>query len=598
MTKLRGYGRTLLLLLLLSNFKGLAQYPLHIAAVDKDSLFLHKLGLITNFKTREACSEYVYSLLPWLQGKGFVTASLDSLSFTPKGATLRLYTGEVFHWARISTRGIDPALLSAVAWNDKAWAHRPLDLRQFQVRQQLLLDWMENNGYPFAKVSLDSVTLKGKDEIYAALKIDKGPFYHIDSLRIYGTAKISNEFLQHYLNIPNGSVYRKEKLEAIHKKILELPYVQEQEPWNLTMLNTGSVINLYLKPKKSSQINALVGFLPSSDPVLGNKILVTGEATIDLKNALGNGETIGLNWQQLQAGSPRLNLLFQQPYLFNSPFGLNASFDLYKQDSSYINVNLMLGAQYTLSANQSGSVFIQEMISSLLNVDTLQIIASHTLPTEADVSAVSLGMTYDFNNTNYRFNPRKGNELTFLGTVGIKKVKENPQISQLKDPLDSSFNFASLYDTVRKSSYEFLLKLSAAHYFPLSRASTLKLGFNGGVFSSPNTYRNELFLIGGYRLLRGFDEQSILASQYTVGTLEYRYLVGLNSFLFTFLDVGWAKNDVPGYQMNNTFLGAGLGMAFETKAGIFNISYAMGKRNDTQFNFHDAKIHLGYVSFF
>jgi len=72
----------------------------------------------------------------------------------------------------------------------------------------------------------------------------------------------------------------------------------------------------------------------------------------------------------------------------------------------------------------------------------------------------------------------------------------------------------------------------------------------------------------------------------------------MNSFLFTFLDVGWAKNTVSGYNLNNTFMGTGLGMAFETKAGIFNISYALGKRNDTQFNFHDAKIHLGYVSFF
>jgi len=130
------------------------------------------------------------------------------------------------------------------------------------------------------------------------------------------------------------------------------------------------------------------------------------------------------------------------------------------------------------------------------------------------------------------------------------------------------------------------------------RPGFIKLGFNGGVFSSPNTYRNELFLIGGYRLLRGFDEQSILASQYAVGTLEYRYLVGLNSFLFTFLDAGWAKNNVPGYTLNNSFLGAGLGMAFETKAGIFNISYALGKRDNTSFNFHDSKIHLGYVSFF
>ncbi|HXB05560.1 MAG TPA: BamA/TamA family outer membrane protein [Puia sp.] len=578
---------------------GRAQYALQIQPVDRDSAFVHaRLGLPTSFKNREACVEYVVGLVPLLQGKGYFTASVDSVSYGPASATLRLYVGHPWRWASIDTRRVDPSLLSAVAWNPRSYTHRLLDFRQFQARQQLMLDYLENNGYPFARISLDSVTLRDSGEVAAVLNVDKGPLYKIDSIRVYGTAKISNEFLQRYLNIPNGSIYRKDRLEAITKKILELPYVQEQQPWNLTMLGAGSVVNLYLKPKKSSQINALVGFLPSSDPVLGNKILVTGEATVALKNALGNGESIGLNWQQLQAGSPRLNLLFNQPYLFHSPFGLNTSFDLYKQDSSYVNVNLVLGAQYALSANHTGSVFIQEASSSLLNVDTLYIIATHTLPATADINAVSLGMTYDLNNTNYRFNPRKGNELSLLASAGTKTIKENALIAQLKDPNDSSFNFGSLYDTVKRHSYEFLARLSAAHYFPLSRASTLKLGVNGGVFSSPKTYRNELFLIGGYRLLRGFDEQSILASQYAVGTLEYRYLVGLNSFLFTFLDVGWAKNDVPGYNLNATFIGTGLGMAFETKAGVFNISYALGKRNDTNFNFHDAKIHLGYVSFF
>lgn len=586
-------------ILLFSPLGGWTQYALHIQPVDKDSVFIRtKLGLTTTFRSREACTEYIYALIPLLQGKGFLTASVDSVSYGAEAATLRLYVGHAWRWANIDTRRVDPTLMAATAWNPRTFSHRPLDFRQYQARQQQVLDYMENNGYPFAKVSLDSVTLRDSGEVSAVLKIDKGPLYRIDSIRIYGTAKISSEFLQRYLNIPNGSIYRKDRLQAISKKLLELPYVQEQQPWNLTMLAEGSVVNLYLKPKKSSQINALVGFLPSSDPALGSKILVTGEATVNLKNALGNGEIIGLNWQQLQSASPRLNLLFSQPYIFHSPFGLNTTFDLYKQDSSYINVNLLAGAQYTLSANQNGSVFIQEASSSLLNVDTLQIIASHTLPAVMDINAVSLGMTYDLNNTNYRFNPREGNELSFLGSVGTRNIKENPLIAHLKDPRDSTFKFTSLYDTVKLHSYEFLVKLAAAHYFPLSRASTLKLGFSGGAFSSPHTYRNELFLIGGYRLLRGFDEQSILASQYAVGTLEYRYLVGLNSFLFTFLDAGWAKNNVAGYKLNNTFLGTGLGMAFETKAGIFNISYALGKRSDTNFNFHNAKIHLGYVSFF
>ena len=177
-------------------------------------------------------------------------------------------------------------------------------------------------------------------------------------------------------------------------------------------------------------------------------------------------------------------------------------------------------------------------------------------------------------------------------------MKKNSQIIRLKDENDPSFDYGTLYDTLKTSAYQFRLNAIGAHYFSLSHASTIRFAVNAAWYQSPKIFWNELFQIGGYRLLRGFNEESILASVYTVGSLEYRYLVGMNSFLFTFADGGWAKNDVPGYAINSIYLGIGAGMAFETKAGIFNMSYAVGKQDSNPFEFRQAKIHLGYVNFF
>ncbi len=596
MTKLRLYVLTILLLLTGCQY-AFSQYSLKVICVDKDSVFDQKnLGLQSAFKNRDACIEYIYKIPSLMQSKGFTTASVDSIRYDSLQALVHLYIGDTYRWAHIKSKKEDAIILNASGWDEKKIFDKPVDFQQIQQWQQKILDYLENNGYPFAKISLDSVMLDS-NMLTANIKIDKGPLYHIDSIRIYGSAKISVDFMERYLNIPEGSVYKKEKLQSISRKIMALPYIQEEHAWSLTLLGTGSILNLYLKPKKSSQVDVLVGFLPNNDQN-SSKLLVTGEATVNLKNSFGNGESIGLNWQQLQVKSPRLNLYFQQPYIFKSPFGINAMFDLFKKDSSYINITALLGVQYTVSATKSGSVFIQSATSNLLNVDTLQVKATRQLPVQADVSSVSLGLTYSFNNTNYRFNPLRGNELDFAGTVGTKKIRRNTQIEKLVDPSDSGFSFSSLYDTVKLDSYEFRAKLIAAHYFQVSRASTVKLGVNAGIFQSPNTFRNEAFQIGGYKLLRGFDEESILAAQYAVGTLEYRYLIAQNSFLFSFVDFGWAKNNIAGYNLNNTFLGFGIGLAFETRAGIFNISYALGKRDDSNLNLRQAKIHLGYVNFF
>ncbi|MEP7257237.1 MAG: hypothetical protein ABI687_02590, partial [Flavitalea sp.] len=103
---------------------------------------------------------------------------------------------------------------------------------------------------------------------------------------------------------------------------------------------------------------------------------------------------------------------------------------------------------------------------------------------------------------------------------------------------------------------------------------------------------------GGYKLLRGFDEESLFTPRYAVASTEYRYLLGQNSFLFSFIDFGITSSSTQQKNIANNFLGAGLGMAFETKAGIFNISYAAGKRDDQKFNLRQSKIHLGYVNYF
>jgi hypothetical protein len=339
----------------------------------------------------------------------------------------------------------------------------------------------------------------------------------------------------------------------------------------------------------------LVGLLPANQQTLNNKILVTGEANINLRNALGKGEAIGVNWQQIQLKSPRLDLSYQQPYLFGSNFGISTSFDLFKKDSSFINLSLVLGMQYMLSSKKTGRIFIQQLKTNILTIDTASVKASRRLPPAIDVSSLNLGLDYDYNNTNFRFNPKSGAEVRFTLTAGTRNIRKSTAIMKLSN---HNFNYASLYDSLKLKSYQFRSKISAAYYFPVGKQSTLKLGADAGWFQSSSVFRNELFQIGGYKLLRGFDEESIFASEYAVATAEYRYLIGLNSYLFSFVDGGWARNKSNGQRNSNGFLGAGLGLAFETRAGIFNISYAAGKRDDTKFNLRQSKIHLGYINFF
>ena len=525
-----------------------------------------------------------------------MAASVDSIAYDSNFARLVLYLGPQYTFTRLTTAPEDEELLRSLGWPKEIFSGAP-DFSMLQTWQQKILDYLEEHGHPFGKVFLDSIRLE-TDSMQARLRIVPGPLYKIDSMRINGNARVSNEFLQRYLEIPNGSTYNKKKLQAVSKKLSALSYLQEYRGSELSLLATGSVLNLYLNTRKSSQANLLIGLQPNTNQLDGGKkFLITADVNMLLRNALGSGETLGLVWQQLQQKSPRLNLLFEQPYVFHSSFGLNFSLDMYKRDSLFLNINMNLGTQYHIGETRLASVFLQRRQTIVSGINTNNILQSRKLPQEADVSSLNLGVGYQVNTTDYRFNPKKGSEWSLTTTAGTKKIRKNNQVLELKDPSDPSFNFERLYDTVRLKAYQFRIQTAAAQFIPLGKQSTFKLGLNAAVYQSPSFFRNELFQIGGYKLLRGFDEESQFVSQYAVGTAEYRILLSRNSFFFVFADGGWGKHVLEA-KRNHGYFGTGLGMSIETKGGIINLAWAVGKRDDTDINLRQSKIHVGFASYF
>lgn len=596
-------GLPLFLLLLggiLSPFGLLAQdsYRLQYYLVDKDTSAIAEKPVLTDrFRSEADCREYLQTLAGQLRKQGYLGASLDSLQLDSTQGRAWLFLGGIYTWKALHMDAELRKLLETAGWSLRTDRQQLADFSKVEAEGEKVIAYMERHGYPFARLSLDSIRLDGH-AVEATVRLERGPIYKIDSIRVIGNARIKPAFMERYLDIPAGSPYRKDRLDMVSNRLLELPYARESRPWDMTMVGTGSTLNLYLEDKQASQVNVLVGFLPDNAQT-GGKLLLTGEANMNLRNAFGGGESIDVNWQQIQVKSPRLNLGFQQPYIFRSALGVDFNFDLFKKDSSFINLNLQLGLQYLVSSRQTGRIFFQMLTTNLLTVDTNRVKATKQLPPYLDVTTTNLGLDYRFNHTDYRFNPRKGQEVSVLFTAGLRRIRENSAITGLtRDFSGNEYNYASLYDTLEAKTYILKAKVSAAQYLKLSRQSTLKAGLQAGIVQARDLFNNEVFQIGGYKLLRGFDEESIFATRYAIGTLEYRYLIGQNSFLYAFTDGGWAANTGYAQQDSHGYLGFGAGISLETRAGILNLAYAVGKRDDLPLNFRQSKIHFGFVSLF
>lgn len=575
------------------------KHRLELNCTDKGNAALAEL--VSNpvvFSTKEAMALFLKTaVVESLQRKGYLAISVDSLVVEQHLTKAWIFLGDQYKWGELVE---DSSLLVVESIKNNAVKVLPgelLTMESIALLKETMLRNFEENGYPFATVQLDSSYFKG-NELCARLRAIKGPLYRIDSLHVEGKLFIKKGFLQQYLALGDGGVYRKSSLDGLSGRLMALGFVKESKPWDLSLLGTGASVNLYLESQRSSRFNLLAGLMPSSQQ-FGGKMLLTGEADLDLKNTFGAGENFMLSWQQLQVKSPRLRIGFQKPYLFKSNAGIDFRFNLLKKDSSFVNINTRLGLQYEVNKKQVARLFVQQYASNLIEVDTNLIKRTKKLPVFLDLRTTNIGAELQHIGTDYRFNPRKGMDLSITLSGGIRKLLKNNSIASLKkDQRNNAFDFAGLYDTIALSKAQFRMNMRVDKFIQLGQNATIRSGMQAGWVNGKKLLLNELFQLGGIKTLRGFDEESFYASEYAIATVEYRYLIGGSSYLFSFVDAAHlGRKSIEGY-MKGKYAGVGLGLALETKSGLFSLAYAAGKNKDLPFNFRESKIHFGFVSLF
>ena len=551
----------------------------------------------TSFRDSAACAVHLNALPGKLIREGYLEASVDSVRWQPSAAEVRLHLGPRYRWGAIRCSTTQKDSLRNDGWS---WFPDPGEAADLSRFDQASADWvamMGTRGFPFASIRLDSLQAE-RGWISARISVDRGPLYRIDSISIDGGLRLRRSYLHRYLDIPPGSPYRTDRLSVISERLSALPFLKEARPWEITRTGTGAALNLHLEPKKSNRMDALIAFLPSNSQV-GGRLLLAGEANLDLHNAFGSAEHILASWQQLQVGSPRLQLGYEHPYIFGSRFESDVRFMLFRKDSSFLNLDFRAGLTFMLTARRKGGVFYQRLSTSLLGVDTMMVKATRALPAFSDVSSDLAGLTLNDDRTDRPMNPRRGLTWKLETSAGIRRLKPNGTITALKrDAAGDPFDFAALYNNEQLKRPMLRSRLQAAAFVPTGRQAALKFGLQAGYLMLKDPFRNELFQIGGYRTLRGFDEERIFSSAFGIGTFEFRWLTGPASHFFAFTDIGHAADRTMPDMQAHTYFGAGLGLRLETRAGILDLAWAAGKRDDQPLDMRQSKIHFGILSLF
>ncbi|MEJ6583301.1 MAG: hypothetical protein QNL61_10435 [Crocinitomicaceae bacterium] len=523
------------------------------------------------FKDSISAKRYLSDFQKQAISKGYILASYDSIHYEPKKVSVHFSLGEKMNKVVLSLNDEDIRFIRKNSrLNEKIISQTPFTPVELASTIKKIEDTYLNNGHPFVRMKL-AKHVWDDDQLHVTLEVNAGKFDTWAKINVKGDSAISPKYISNLLNIRIGDPFSEKEIAMISSRINQVPFIKEIKPSEILFTKEGVELFLYLESVPISSANGIIGFQP--DPVT-QKLGITGDIHLKLMDVFHRGELLDLQWQSIRKQTQSLDIKINYPFLFNTSFGLDGAFNLYKRDSSFLELNSTAGVQYFLKKGNYLKVFYNNISSSVLS-------GGGNNPSFTNLGSVksnNYGISYTYKQIDYVPNPSRGLNFLIEGAAGTRT-------SQVSDTLE------------KLKSTTFRGKVIGELFIPVFKRHVIRVSSATEFYFADRIFENEVYRYGGLNSQRGFNEDALFATTKTTATIEYRFLLDENSHVFAFFDQSWYENNAKNYYYDSPF-GFGAGFAFSTSFGVFSISYALGKEFSNPIKFSNSKVHFGYNVYF
>ena len=523
------------------------------------NLELYKAEKVNSNRIREL----VNNILLLEIESGYFTCNVDSINLKNQKLKIYLQTGNLYSLNSIKVN-LPNSLALKLRENfnsDKTY----FNANEFSDKIKKWIVLMNNNGFPFAEFEFQKSEIINS-KINLICNLITGPLVKIDSIINPEINKKELQLVYKFTDIRNGDLFELNKIYKISENIKNTGFIQEIRPPAYEFIDNKASIYTYCKPQSKNSINGLVGIQPGENET----VQFTGNVALSFQNALSYGEVLKINWRRMFNSSQNLIAELSYPFLFNTNFEIQGGLDMIKKDSSFFNFNSKLIVNYKSNSNFSnGFLFTNNNSTNLLEEDY------------SSTSVNSFGFVTNFKKLDNPFNPRRGFKIQSELAYGWK---ETYAIDAVANNILKSPNFNG--------------NISFSSYLSLLKRTTFKIKLSGSTIQNNILYENELTRIGGYKTIRGFDEESIWVSSFVLGNFEFRYLIDEKSNVFLFSDFAWTESKTNNILREDYFQSFGFGTNISMQNGLLTLIYGLGRKIDNPFLIRTGKIHLGFTSYF
>ncbi len=273
--------------------------------------------------------------------QGYYLASVDSVQISdtlssPIYASLFLARGPQVKIGSLSIEGESALSDEQIRGEMTTRTGRVLSEKVLIEDIDRILRRYELEGYPFARVSVDSIELLNSDSdafLGVSLRVEEGQRAKINDIVLSGSKRTSIAFVEQITGLRRGD-WLKADLDEVQRRLVESQFFQQVLPPQLVVIGSEDVVvQIPVIEEAPGSFDLVLGYQP---PAPGSQAQgLVGNGHLTLRNMFGRGRRIALRLNRLPGQISNVLAEFQDPYIFGLPFSIETRFSGLQQDSTY-----------------------------------------------------------------------------------------------------------------------------------------------------------------------------------------------------------------------------------------------------------------------
>ena len=443
------------------------------------------------------------------------------------------------------------------------------------------------SGYPKVEIVPEGFQFSVENgTVDIQLDIREGAQVQIGEVKISGLEKTKTGVVLREISVKPNRRFDQRDVDASYRELRNSGYFYQVNPNVLEPSDTEDKINFHahVTEAKTGRLSGVIGYAPPESEADAAPQL-TGVLEARETNLLGTGRQLNFYWKSGLLKIFRIG--YAEPWIFGKPLTVGIEYGQFRQQNpnSTELLGLSGGEVETAAEERSGSVSATTQFGRVfegamtlgykrIHVSNTGLPPRQTVPIDPQTLVFSnpnltvLDETEPYNGTKY--------SVTFRLTRDTRDYFLNPT----RGRRDSIALEVSRSDFQLRKAW-----LSLQQYFPTWRKQTIAVELHGAaVWGFTTQLENrpdivipptELFYLGGATTLRGYDEDWFSGPRRVYANLEYRFLVGPDSQVFVFTDLGSVTSIERPSVFDRLRVGYGFGARLESNSGILRIDYGL-----------------------